>query len=160
MIYGRSLIHIICFFCFPVKDCDPSNGSPCSNPEHQDTTADIFSSAEDCCQGMLNWVDLNLCTADSNSEAYSGQHSNQYFADFDSGSCLKDCEPGPFGCASVPPPIAVYETVEACCDMAQNWVDTKYCLSRSNGTYSDGWVVSYDDEKCGKSVAVVCDSHF
>ena len=120
---------------------------------------ELYDNFHICCERHTWWQDD--CSAyDENGNGGSPKHSNQYFADFDSGSCLKDCEPGPLGCASVPPPIALYETIEACCAMTQNWVDTKYCLSRSNGTYSDGWVVSYDDEKCGESVAVVCDSHY
>jgi len=76
--------------------------------------------------------------------------SNKFYADYSSGSCMKDCEPGPFGCAIVPPPVVLYDTIELCCAMGQSWIDFGYCTSRSVGDYTNGWVVDYSIEKCVK----------
>ena len=134
---------------FTAQDCDPSNAT-CFYPKHDDASATIYSSVEECC-GRLNWIELDFCVATSTSSARFGKHSNMYFADFGSGSCFRDCEGGP-GCASLPPPIKVYETIEVCCSSSLNWVDTEFCLSRSNGTQSNGWFIAdWMDEKCGES---------
>jgi len=120
---------------------------------------ELYPTFNECCEFHLWWQDD--CSAyDANGNGGIPVHSNMYWADYDSGSCLRDCEPGQgFGCESVPPPIAVYESVEACCSQGQSWVDPKYCISRSNGVYSNGWVVNYGDEKCGES-ALSCSPYF
>lgn len=74
--------------------------------------------------------------------------SNKFFANYQSGSCLQDCEPGPFGCARVPPPIVLYDSIESCCAIGQAWVDGSYCVSRSMGTYTNKFFVSYADSRC------------
>jgi len=76
--------------------------------------------------------------------------SNQFFADNSRNSCLHDCEPGPFGCLIAPPLTALYGRIDACCS-SLGWIEYKYCASRSVGKYSDGWVVDYQNAKCGES---------
>jgi len=138
------------------KDCNPDEGPHCSDPGHNDLSATIFVTPQECCGALLGWVDLDSCVAYSeNDESGNGgegslEPSNKFFADYQSGSCLQECEPGPFGCAIVPPPIALYDTIEACCAVGQSWVNFDYCTSRSVGEYSNGWVVDYKHEKCAK----------
>ena len=40
--------------------------------------------------------------------------SNQFFTDYSNSSCLKDYRHGPFRCMSVPPLVALYDSIEAC----------------------------------------------
>ena len=66
------------------------------------------------------------------------------------GSCLQDCEPGltDFGCSEVPAPIALYDSIEACCAiLAQLWVTPAYCITQSAGDFSYGWAVDYENKK-------------
>jgi len=143
-----------------VKDCNPLDGPPCSNPEHKDGSAPIYYSVEECC-ARLNWIDNDVCVGDSErgGDGNSGHNppnqpdhelSNKFWADYESGSCKQDCEPGPFGCEPVPPPIALYDSIAICCAMGQSWVNVEYCTSRSIGDYSNGWVLNWGDEKCVK----------
>ena len=136
-----------------VKDCDPADGPPCSASAHTNPTATIYDTAQECC-GRLGWIDTGACESAStdNSAGFVALASKKYFADYASGACLQDCEPGPFGCALVPPPVALYNSIDACCSVGQGWVDYKYCTSRSVGNYSDGWIVDYTDERCGESL--------
>ena len=76
--------------------------------------------------------------------------SNEFFVDYSSSSCLKDCEPGPFGCMLVPPPVALYDSIAACCSVSMWWVDYSYCTSRSVGNYTNGWTVDFQNEKCSE----------
>lgn len=99
---------------------------------------------ESCCTKHFSW-DLEVCM-NGGDELGS---TSKFFVD-PSGMCFQDCEPGPFGCARVPPPIVLYDSIEACCKVGLSWVDINYCYSRSIGTYSDGWVVDYKAGKCGK----------
>ena len=131
--------------CFLVKDCDPTDGPPCSRLEHTDSSVSIYDTVDACC-GRLNWLDAGACVASSQEG-----RTDMFFADYASGACLRDCEQGPVGCALVPPPVALYESVDACCSVGQSWVDYQYCTSRSVGNYSDGWIVDYTDERCGES---------
>ena len=135
-----------------VKDCNPAEGQPCSDPEHNDLSAIIYATPEACC-GRLGWANLHACVAASqNSHApLLSEPTNKYFVNYQSGSCLQDCEPGPFGCAQVPPPIVLYDDIDTCCTIGQSWVDYEYCTSRSIDSYSDGWVVDFSNEKCGES---------
>jgi len=77
-------------------------------------------------------------------------HRITFFADYASSSCLKDCEPGPFGCMLVPPPVTLYDSIAACCSVGVSWVDFRYCTSRSVGNYTNGWIVDIQNEKCTK----------
>merc|ERR1712194_418483 len=133
------------------KDCYPADGPPCSEIGHDDASAPIYDTAEACC-GRLDWISASSCVAASedNSTGSSVLPLSQFFPDYASSSCLQDCEPGPFGCMPVPPPVALYESIDACCSTALWWVDHRYCTSRSVGNYTDGWVVDYQNAKCAK----------
>ena len=135
-----------------VKDCDPTNGPPCYEIGSRDTSASIYDTVESCC-GRLNWISTSACVSASET-SFAGSltlPSTQYFADYSSSSCLQDCEPGSFGCAVVPPPVALYDSIDACCSVGMGWVDYRYCTSRSIGNYTDGWVVDFLNEKCSES---------
>ena len=109
----------------------------------------LFASREECCARFFGWA-FEECAAGASSGS-PALLSNQFFADYSSSSCLQDCEPGPFGCAVVPPPVALYDSIDACCSMGMGWVDYRYCTSRSTGSYTDGWVVDFLNDKCSKS---------
>jgi hypothetical protein len=128
-----------------VKDCDPEIDPACEGNRPYSIIA-LHDTAEACCEAHFFWIETDSCVADSNGIVLPP--SNKYFADYASGSCLRDCDSG-FGCGDVPPPINVYDTVEECC-ASQNWIDPLYCTSRSRGTVSNGWVVDYKNEKCGE----------
>lgn len=104
-------------------------------------------SLESCCDAHFSWA-YDVCV--NGGEALSP--SNKFFADFQSGRCVQDCEEGrgPFGCAPVPPPIVLYDSIETCCEIAQSWVNIDYCYSRSINGYSDGWVADYGGLKCAQ----------
>ena len=128
-----------------VKDCNPANGPPCPETEHTEMSAPIYDTIQACC-GRLDWIDIDVCTS------FSEGRSRGYFTDPSSGSCLQECEPGASDCTSaVPPPIALYDSIDACCSEGQWWVEYKYCTSRSVGEYSGEWIVDFNQEKCGKS---------
>ena len=129
----------------PVKDCNPADGPPCSQTEHKDLSIPIYDTLEKCCD-RLNWIDIDVCTS------FSEGRSRGFFADPSSGSCLQECDPGASDCASsVPPPLNLYDSIDACCSEGQWWVEYKYCTSRSVGEYSEGWLVDFQNEKCGMS---------
>lgn len=136
-----------------VKDCDPSLGPPCSDPEHDDQSAPIFTTVRECCDTSLGWVDADACESTSDNDEPVGEFSNQFFVNYPTGSCFKDAEPCPgegFTCEKVPPPVDVYESVEECCKQGQSWVDFGFCTSRSVGGFTNGWVVDYGLQKCIK----------
>ena len=127
------------------KACDPADGPPCADPAHSDLSAPVYDTLAACCC-RLTWVDAGVCAAASEGS------SKGYFADYASGRCLRDCDPTPDGCSPfAPPPIALYDSIDACCVVGQGWVDYRFCTSRSIGKYSDGWVVDFQNEKCGES---------
>ena len=133
-----------------MKDCDPSLGPPCSDPEHDDQSAPIFDTSQECCDTSLGWVDADACASTS----VSG-FSNKFFVDYPTGSCFKDAPPCPgegFTCEKVPPPVDVYDSIEECCQQGQSWVNLDFCTSRSNGRFTNGWVVDYGKSKCGELV--------
>ena len=138
------------------KDCDPVEGLPCMG-HPPESSPQLFDTSSSCCTETLWWIDVGQCITDTNggSNVTGGgglvQPSNKYFVDYQTGSCLQDCEPGPFGCALVPPPIVLYDTIEVCCAIGQWWVDFDYCTSRSIDDYSDGWIVDYTNQKCCES---------
>ena len=136
------------FFFFSVRDCDPADGPHCFGAEHKDPSATIYDTVEACC-GRLNWIDTSTCVSASE-ESSMGLVFNKFFVDYSSGTCLQNCEPGPFGCAIAPSSVTLYDDIDSCCSLGESWVDYKYCTSRSAGNYSEGWVVDYLDEKCGK----------
>ena len=63
---------------------------------------------------------------------------------------MKDWEPGSFGCMIVPLPVALRDSIEACCSVGMWWVDYGYCTSRSVGNYTNGWTVDFKNEKCSE----------
>jgi len=135
-----------------IKDCDPTNGPPCYEIGSRDTSASIYDTVQTCCD-RLNWISNSACVSASETSLAGSPvlATNQFFADYSSSSCLQDCEPGSFGCAVVPPPAALYDSIDACCSVGMGWVDYRYCMSRSIGKYTDGWVVDFLNEKCSES---------
>lgn len=65
------------------------------------------------------------------------------------GFCRRDCDPGyGLGCQRMPPPVVLHDTISECCSESLSWVNMKYCDSRSVESYSNGWVVDWQNEKC------------
>ena len=132
-----------------VQECDGAEdrcGGRASSFQH------LYKTFNACCEHHLFWsTDCEAYDANGNAGEGLGEPTNKYFVDYQSGSCLQDCEPGPFGCAQVPPPIVLYDDIDTCCTIGQSWVDYEYCTSRSIDSYSDGWVVDFSNEKCGES---------
>lgn len=145
----------------------------------RDSYKESYDSFNDCCDEHMWW--LVDCRKDWN-ELYSGltpldqsygektvggelseEPSGKYFADYQSGSCLRDCDPGPFGCAPAPPPVALYDDIHSCCSLGLSWVFPGYCMSRSFGSYTNGWFPDYATEKCAKdcdpSTGAPCKDH-
>ena len=139
------------FYSLTAKDCDPANGPPCYGVGNEDTSSPIFDTAEACC-GRLDWISTSSCVSAStdSSPGSPAVPSNQFFADDLSSSCLQDCEPGPFGCQIALPLTPLYGSIDACCS-SRGWIEYEYCTSRSVGKYSNGWVVDYQNAKCGES---------
>ena len=128
-----------------VQDCDPALGPPCKDPEHTDRGAPMYDTVEQCC-GRLSWVDFDTCTGTSTDGT-----SDKYWAEYTSGSCKKDCPEGEeAGCKPVPPPIGLFDSIDACCSEGMNWVNNDFCTSRSGGGYTDLWVVDYMSSTCGE----------
>ena len=143
-------------FCHVLaQDCDPTSGPPCHGIENKQGSTPIHDTVEACCDS-LDWIGTNSCVSASEGSSTgslaSGNTlpSNRFFADFETNSCLKDCDPGPFGCMRVPPPVTLYDSIEACCTVAMWWVDHSYCTSRSVGNYTNGWTVDFQNEKCSE----------
>ena len=137
------------------KDCDPASGPPCHGIETEQSSNFIYDTVEAWC-GRLDWIGTSSCVSASDDSSAgslaigSTLPSNQFFADYATNSCLKDCDPGPFGCMRVPPPVTLYDSIEACCTVAMWWVDHSYCTSRSVGNYTNGWTVDFQNEKCSE----------
>ncbi|KAL7538162.1 hypothetical protein ACHAXR_008330 [Thalassiosira sp. AJA248-18] len=106
----------------------------------------VYSSLDSCCTQHYSWV-YEACMGEGGEPV---GHTNKYFSDYGSGSCLQDCPPGPDRCATVPPPVNLYDSIESCCSIGQQWVDYLFCTSRSVDEYTYGWVVHWAHEKCVK----------
>ena len=130
-----------------VKDCQgprPCNGRPSSYKE-------LYETFNICCEHHT-WWKMECDAYDEDGNGGEPEYSQKYFANYETGSCLQDCEPeSEFGCAQVPPPVTLYDSIEACCTLGQTWVDISYCTSRSMNGFTDGWVVDYTNGKCGES---------
>ena len=113
---------------------------------------ELYETFNECCE-FHTWYNTD-CTANvptPGSGQFGPAYSNKYFTNFETASCLRDCEPGSsFGCAQVPSYAVLFDTVDGCCSIGQSWVDHSYCTSRSVGTYSDGWFVDYALMRCGE----------
>ncbi len=169
-----------------VQDCDPASGGPCNG--QRKSHLKLYESVDACCTGSLWWIEEECVTntnhggssnavvvtngpSNNNSSTTSAddttglEPTDQYFADYKSGTCLKDCEPGPFGCAQAPPPVVLYGTIEDCCKEGQFWADFQFCISRSTEkdnaqhAFTDGWIVDFGNEKCGKSLSYCMKLH-
>ena len=139
------------------QDCDPELGSSCKSTPHNDHSAMMFSSAEECCRERLGWILIDVCTSQSKIETgdstAESNPTNLYYIDWAEGRCLKDCPPDQeFGCEPVPPPIALYDSIGQCCDAAGDSVNDEFCATRSVGGYTYGWVVDYTEitHKCSQ----------
>mmetsp|Transcript_6630 Transcript_6630/g.8769 ORF Transcript_6630/g.8769 Transcript_6630/m.8769 type:complete len:304 (+) Transcript_6630:2-913(+) len=130
-----------------VQECEI--GSDCD--DWSQYHEELYDSYTECCQFHLWWIEGISCSSLPGEANSNGTEPGpKLFVDFDSGSCIKDCEPGTEGCAEAPPSIKLYDDIESCCELGQSWVDHKYCVSRSYGNYSNGWIVDYSQEICVK----------
>ena len=114
---------------------------------------ELYETFTECCETHL-WWSTDCAAYDENGSGGDQHYSFKYFTDYMTGSCLQDCEPGSeegsIECKEIPPPVVLYDDVTDCC-LGQPWVDISYCASRSVGIYSEGWVVNYENNKCGES---------
>lgn len=146
-----------CFKCLQDRTptCNPQ-WSPCDP-----------SLENECCEGYsCTQVDANGCGYCLASQCGAGGTPSpsppaptppvsacegKYWADFATNSCKCDCPLGAgVGCKPMPPPIPYYGSIDSCCSMGLSWIDPKYCNSRSIDEYSNGWVVDWLSETCGK----------
>ena len=113
----------------------------------RDPASWIFDTNAACCEEFFGWA-MQECTWEADGRPAP---ACLYVADDERGSCMLDCEPGPFAHPR-------YDSIHTCCTEDQWWVEYKYCASRSAGNYSDGWVVNFQNEKCGEfsSLHTVC----
>ena len=71
-----------------------------------------FQTWERCCRRHFPRA-IDVCMNDGDELC----NTDRYFADFQSGLCLQDCAGGNLvGCAGVPPPINLFNSIKACCD--------------------------------------------
>ena len=101
--------------CLTIHDSEQSyDDETCKNDGNHasyiETNGWLHSSKDVCCKTHFNYA-YDVCMNDGNPAG----PTNLYFADFMSGKCLQDCHTGPFGCAQVPPPIVLYDTIEGEC---------------------------------------------
>ena len=130
-----------CFILLLVKDCGPDATLPCLEKVHTSPSATIYDSPEECCDAHIGWMDRDNCVILSESD---GTGTDLYWRDWSSGSCKKDCEPNDdeFGCKRVPPPIALYESIDVCCSNLGT-VNPEFCKSRSSGTFTNDFFVDW-----------------
>lgn len=125
---------------------DNSDGT-CRNdgnyPQYMESLGWLSQSLDSCCTQHFGWAH-DECMG----KGEPLDPTRKFYAFWGTGTCLEDCEPGPFGCAIAPPPIEMYDTLESCCTESQPWVDLAYCESRSIEDLTDGWVVDYTNMKC------------
>ena len=117
---------------------------------------ELYGTFKECCE-IHTWYNTD-CTANIPTPDSGGVQpappafSYKYFPNFETASCLQDCEPGSaYGCAKAPSNAVPFDTIDACCSLGLSWADISYCASRSVGTYSDGWFADYALLRCGES---------
>lgn len=142
-----------------VRNCIPGGALDTNNECAgivEDDWVPLFPTSSACCTTTIPWVDLQLCESNSDSSSTGTQ---KYYAVNPGGKCMKDCDPGsssgPAECGRVTDLSTVlFDTISECCTLGQNWVDERFCASRSVGTYSGGWFVdSGTNSKCVKDCA-------
>ena len=111
-----------------VKDCDPSNGPPCS--EHSDLSAKIFSDAGECCETLLGWVRFEWCVANSENETPSS--SGKWFVEYAIGGdpkCVKECDdPEDADCRGLAEEYQeLYDSFDECCKFHLWWIPDSPC---------------------------------
>ena len=114
-----------------------------------DTSTALYADAAACCAAKLSYVDADVCKSNSNSTSTG---TGKYYADSQNKKCLKDSNP-PNG-VRAPASAVLYDTVAKCCSGSLSWVNSAYCVSRSDGTgYSSKWYVDYQNEICKQDCA-------
>ena len=130
------------------RDCYEGTDENCGGKAEE--YDELYETFNECCETRL-WWQQDCAAYDENGSGE--QYSVKYFTNYETASCQQVCEPSDDGfvCKKVSRRIALFDSVQACCDIGQPWVDISYCVSRSVSSYSEGWVVNYEESKCGES---------
>ena len=105
----------------------------------------LYPTCDECCEIKFPWVEMTCRAGCGEVECV-----DQYWADYSTGTCKKDCcpEDDASECQPVPPPIILFDSIDLCCSQGLLGVNTDYCVSRSDDTYTDKWVPDYRSETC------------
>ena len=123
------------------------------NTVHTEYSLTIYATPEECCQKMFGWLNTDICVAMSNGAAH---FSDQWYVDWVSMKCVKDCDPNDgMPCGGSPAiSVTLYESAELCCKNKLFWIGTNNCVANSNGAAAQGstkWYIDWvDGGKCVK----------
>jgi hypothetical protein len=130
--FRLKISNIDCSSFFPVRDCDPADGPPCSETEHIDSSADIFATPQECCQ-MIPWLDADVCVSDS--ESIPSYTNTFYVSHFDM-KCGQDCDSAQglpcMGRRPASSPVQ-YDSASACCSEELSWIVLNDCITDTYG---------------------------
>jgi hypothetical protein len=111
-----------------VQDC-PTGGN-CAGLADPDVQ--LFDNATLCCQTKLPYKSLDYCKTVSVGGIYGG--SLNYYPDYQSGQCVKDCDPANAGCGGIVTDSSkrLFASASACCNETLPSIDSALCQDRSN----------------------------
>jgi hypothetical protein len=105
---------------FSVKDCNPSNGPPCSNPKS--VSAQIFASPDECCgTDGFKYLDLDTCVVNSLTGGRRKLLSGKWYYLFEHNGvrheCVRECDGPEANCAGKASDYKfIYNSFRDCCE--------------------------------------------
>ena len=106
-----------------------------------------YTSASDCCNNELNWMDIGLCVSRS-----TGVPTNMFYGDAKAGVCRQHCaaEAGlPCGGSPLDLLVTLHTSLESCCITNIPWEPSCVDLSLGNERPGTGlYYVNWNYEQC------------
>lgn len=131
------------------KDCDTSSDPTCGSIQTNTAGIQFFDTAASCCSSKFGFMDNDLCVA-----LTTGAHTNKWYVDYQSNSCVQDCATATNSpCAGTPSDLsmALFDTAASCCSNKLGWVSSATCesISATGAAAATGTLKYYADYSSG-----------
>jgi hypothetical protein len=147
-----------------VQDCPVAANSPCGGTP-PDMSMQLFNDAATCCSSKLGWVQKDTCkTVSEGGSAAASTGTLDYYADYSSGTCKKDCaasntSPECGGVLSSTVGTQLFDTAAACCSAKFGWINKDLCVAMGTGGYTNKFYVDYASQSCKQDCAAAANTN-
>lgn len=133
-----------------LQDCPEGVFPGCHGVVDKSSGTQFYETVTDCCSSQFNWINQDLCTAQS-----FGESTSKFYADQQNRVCKQDCPEGSGRlCAGSPTDFSepLFTDVDTCCSTRLSWLSEHLCKQTpASEAGSDEYYIKWSFCNCVKN---------